>query len=325
MSEIILCNRIYSASVFKNECGIGIEFASSLTCANPDMIIANTPYLLRNGNSSVATTSLAKLSNPSITKNLTSLALSFGGDNLIALSSISAQLQEYNVGLMGASTSVYANRMGGFVGSVKNYQSALMEYRQAATTKSPSKVVAKQKAKMAFDKMQNSFRHEVKVVTSQVKSSRGTPLTNFDRGANIAKSSRNIAKLDIMTPVQADNIVKLTKHAKFLGNGLAVIDFGSRVGNIHNSYKAGGNWEREMFVESSSFALSAAAGTAVINVGGATLMFLMVATPIGWVGLIVGGVAVAGVAAATSISVNNITKSNSGDWYDSIMKSIGVL
>ncbi len=51
MSEIILCNRTYSASVFKNECGIGIELASSLTCANPDMIIANTPYLLKNGNS----------------------------------------------------------------------------------------------------------------------------------------------------------------------------------------------------------------------------------------------------------------------------------
>jgi len=325
MSEIILCNRTYSASVFKNECGIGIELASSLACANPDMISANTPYLLKNGNSAVGAISLAKLSNPSITKNLTSLALSFGGDNLIALSSVSSQLQEYNVGLMGASTSVYANRMGGFVGSVKNYQSALMEYSQAAKSKSPFKVAAKQKAKMAFDKMQNSFKHEVKVVTSQVKSSRGTPLTNFDRGANIARSSRNMAKLDIMTPVQADKIVKFTKHAKFLGNGLAVIDFGSRVGNIHNSYKAGGNWEREMFVESSSFALSAAAGTAVVNVGGAALMFLMVATPVGWVGLIVGGVAVAGAAAVTSISVNNLTKNNSGDWYDSIMKSIGVM
>ena len=319
MSEIILCNRTYSASVFKNECGIGIELASSISCANPDTIIANTPYLLKSNNSAVGTTSLAKLSNPSITKNLTSLALSFGGDNLIALSSISSQLQEYNVGLMGASTSVYANRMGGFVGSVKNYQSALMEYSQAAKTKSPLKVAAKQKAKMAFEKMQSSFRHEVKIVTTQVKSSRGTPLTNFDRGANIARSSRNMAKLDIMSPVQADNIVKFTKHAKFMGNGLAVIDFGSRVGSIHNSYKSGGNWEREMFIESSSFAASAGAGIVAVN---AALTFLMVATPVGWVGLIVGGVAVAGVAAAASISANNYTKNISGSLYDDIMKWI---
>jgi len=72
--------------------------------------------------------------------------------------------------------------MGDFVGAVKDYQAALMDYRQTAITKSPTKVAAKQKAKIAFDKMQNSFQHELKVVTSQVKSSRGTPLTNFERG-----------------------------------------------------------------------------------------------------------------------------------------------
>lgn len=137
MSEIILCNRSYSASVFKKESGIGIELASSMTCTNPAKIVANTPYLLKSTNSGVGKTTLAKLSNPSVTSELTSLALSFGSDNLIALSSISSQLQEHNVGLMGASTSVYANRMGGFVGSVKNYQSALLEYRQATKTKSP--------------------------------------------------------------------------------------------------------------------------------------------------------------------------------------------
>jgi hypothetical protein len=54
-------------------------------------------------------------------------------------------------------------------------------------------------------------------------------------------------------------------------------------------------------------------------------MFLMVATPVGWVGLIVGGVAVAGTAAAASIGMNNAVKNNSGSWYDSIMKSIGDL
>lgn len=243
MSEIILCNRTLNASVFQYQCGVDIELLSFVTCAKPEKIRPNPPYLLNNGHSAIGATSLSKLSNPSITSNLTNLALSYGGENLIALSSISSQLQEYNVGLMGTSTSVYTNRVEGFVGSVKNYQSALMEYRQAVTTKSPKKAAAKQKAKLAFDKMQTSFKNEVKVVTNQVKSSRGTPLTNFERGANIARSSRNIAKLNIKIPVQADNIVKFSKHEKLLGNGFAVIDFGSRVGNIHNSYKANGNWE----------------------------------------------------------------------------------
>jgi len=50
----------------------------------------------------------------------------------------------------------------------------------------------------------------------------------------------------------------------------------------------------------------------------------MVATPIGWVGLIIGGVAVVGVAAAASIGMNNAITENSGGWYDSIMNSLGV-
>ena len=44
-----------------------------------------------------------------------------------------------------------------------------------------------------------------------------------------------------------------------------------------------GNWEREMFIESSSFAASAATGIGVVNAGGAALMLLMVATPVGWI------------------------------------------
>lgn len=165
----------------------------------------------------------------------------------------------------------------------------------------------------------------MKVVTSQVKSRRGTPLTNFKRGSDIARSSRSIAKLDLINPVQADNLVKFTKQAKFLGNGLALIDFGSRVGNIHTSYESGRNWEREMFIESTSFVASAAAGIGVVNAGSAALVLLMVATPVGWVGLIVGGVAVAGTAAAVSIGMNSSVKNNSGAWYDSIMKEISAL
>ncbi|BBA36161.1 uncharacterized protein sS8_4231 [Methylocaldum marinum] len=92
-----------------------------------------------------------------------------------------------------------------------------------------------------------------------------------------------------------------------------------------SSYQAGVNGERELFIESSSFAASAIAGTAAVNIGSAALGFLVLATPVGWVGLIVGGVAVAGVAAATSIWTNNIIKNNAGDVYDSILNRINYL
>ncbi|MDX2504406.1 MAG: hypothetical protein QNL62_08015, partial [Gammaproteobacteria bacterium] len=134
-----------------------------------------------------------------------------------------------------------------------------------------------------------------------------------------ARSSRNVAKLDVSTRVQAHNLVKFTKHAKFLGNGLALIELSSGMGNVYNSYKAGGDWERDLFIESSSFVLTVGAGTAAVNVGISLLIF---ATPFGWAGLIVGGAAIAGVAAGASMVSNNVVKDNAGYVYDFIMDVI---
>ena len=319
MTEILLCNQSLTPKSLQNQCGISIDQISAFSCTKLTAAAANTPYIIGNDNSGASRSILGHLSSAPVARELTNLSLSYGGDNVVALAEITAKLTDYNIGLMGASTSVYANRVGGFASSVKDYQAALMEYRQAVTSDSPMKTAIKQKAHTAFKKMQSQFSNELNMVSGQVKSRRGTPLTSFDRATNIAKSSRNVAKLNVTSQVQANNLVKLSRQAKFLGNGLAVIDFGSRVGNIHNSYEDGGNWERDLFIESSSFATSAAAGTVTVNIGSAALGFLMVATPIGWVGLVVGGLAVAGTAAAVSMGVNGYVKDNAGSKYDQIM------
>jgi hypothetical protein len=323
MSEIILCNQSMSPKAFQSQCNISIDQISAYNCTKPSAVAANTPYLLASEPSALGQSLLSQLSPVSVSRELTSLSVSMGGDNVVALADMTAKLKEYNIGLMGASTSVYANRIGGFAGAVKNYQSALMEYRSAVTSSSALKTSAKQKAHVAFQKMQSQFRNELNVVTGQIKTRRRTPLTSVDRATNIARSSRSVASLNVTSQVQVNNLVTFSKYAKFLGNGLAVIDFGSRVGSIHNSYQADGNWEKQLFIESSSFLASVVTGTVAVNVGTAALGFLMVATPIGWVGLIVGGLAVAGTAAGTSMWVNGQVKANSGSWYDMIMKSLG--
>src|SRR5690554_1646042 len=205
----------------------------------------------------------------------------------MALAEILKNIQEHNISAAGASTSIYANRVDGFVGAVKEYQQSLMDYRAA--------------------------------VKAQVKSRRGTPLTSATRATNIAKDSRHIAKLNVSSQVEANNLVKFSQNAKFLGDGLVVIDFGSRVGSVHNSYAADENWERELFIESLSFATSAATAYAATGIGSSALGFLVVATPVGWVGLVVGGLLVAGAVGAASIYANNKTKENSGKVYDEIM------
>ncbi len=278
-----------------------------------------TPYSIAQSPSGFDQNVLGQLTPLIVSQELTNLSLSYGGDNVVALADVTSKLQEYNVGLMGASTSVYANRIGGFAGAVKNYQAALMEYRQVIKSKTVPSHSAKHKAFKAFQNMQRNFQLELQVVTAHTKARKGTSLTSATRATNIAKSSRNIVKLDVSSHVQASNLVKFSKYTKFLGNGLAVIDFGSRVGSIHNSYQANGDWERELFIESSSFVASAVTATVVVNVGTAALTFLVVATPVGWVGLIIGGVAVASVAAGAAMGMNSAVKDNSGSWYDSII------
>ena len=318
MSEIIICNQSLSPLALQNQCNIDTDQIFGFKNSTSTMLSPNTPYLI-GADSPQSKNILTQLSPMLTTSDVTNLSLSYGGDNIVALSEVTAGLKDYNIGLMGASTSMYANRIGGFAGSVKEYQAALMNFREAVTAKSASKALAKQKVLQSYHTMQSKFQNELRAVTSQVKSRRGTPLTNVNRGLNIAKSSRNVAKLDITSQVQANNLVKFSKQAKFLGGGLAVIDFTSRVGSIHNSYKVGGEWERDLFIESSSFAVSAMAGSAAISTGGAVLTFLLVATPVGWAGLIIGGIVVAGSAAAISIGTNGLVKDNAGEVYDGIM------
>lgn len=244
---------------------------------------------------------------------------SYGEKNTLAIADVTSVLYEYNIGLMGATNSVHANRMGSFVNAVQNYQSALMECRDAIVSNHAARATAKKKAFIAFQEMQKRFRHELTVVNTHSHSRRGAPLNCVTRATNIARSSRKISTLNINSQVQANNLIKFCKYGRYLGNGLAVIDFAGRAGNVYSSYKEGDEWERDLFIESSSFAASASAGILAVKAGSAALTFLVAATPVGWVGLIVGGVFVAGAAAATSITINKAIKDNSGSWYDAIM------
>lgn len=323
MPEILLCNHTINPQRLNHECGVDIDSLFTMTCQKPAMLVPNTPYLVSDDQFGTGRGILNQLSSRSAAKELTTLSLSYGGDNLVAMAEVIEKLKEYNIGLIGASTSVYASRIGGFAGSVRDYQKALMDYRQAVKSRSPMRTAMKQKAHVAFQKMQTQFQHELRVVTFKNKARRGTPLTSANRATNIANSSRSVARLNVTDQIQASNLVKFSRYTKFLGNGLAVIDFSSRVGNIHNSYKSGGNWERDLFIESSSFAAGAFAGIVAVDAGVTALGFLMVATPIGWVGLVVGGLAVAGAAAAVSMGASSFVKDKGGSGYDDIMSVLG--
>ena len=122
-------------------------------------------------------------------------------------------------------------------------------------------------------------------------------------------------------------LTSFASKTKFLGNGLAAIDFGSRIGNISNEHKVGGDWEREMFKESLSFATSATIGTLTVSGGvalgnaaiGSAMGVLVLATPFGWAALLIGGAAIAAGAFTASYYTNKASKSLSDQIYDWVM------
>ncbi|WP_281561171.1 hypothetical protein [Thalassomonas sp. RHCl1] len=322
MSEIVLTNQLLGRQAFKDQCGIELNQLRDIHGRTPEYAIGNTPYLLEPPSphqSAAGLSALNQLAPMYISRDLANLSLSFGSENVLALAEIRKKLYEFGVGSIGAATSFHGNNASAFLKAVQKYQDALMQYRVAIEAKSPHRLAAEQKVNHAYKELQTKFQYEMESVTAQVKSRRGTALSNIERGKNIARSSRNVTKLDVTSQAQASELVQLTKYTKFLGNGLAVIDFTSRVGNIQNTHRAGGNWHRQLFIESSAFTISAIAGTVTINAGVHGLSLLLAATPIGWVGLVIGGAFVVGAAAGASMYGNYKLTNNSGKYYDEIM------
>ncbi len=198
MAEILLCNQSINADKIESQCGVAGTDILGMSCgANPERLIPYRPYLLSQAPSVQDRTILSQLDTGPNTRNLTDLSLSFGEANTLALAEISAILNQQQIGVMGASTSVYAGRVQGFGLAVKKYQDALMAYRKVIKSNPASRALAKQKAFAAFKDMQIRFKHELAAVSSAARSKRGTPLSNPVRATNIARSSRNIAKLNI--------------------------------------------------------------------------------------------------------------------------------
>jgi len=328
MSEIILCNQSQRTGSIAEACGINPGQITSAGGSSPSILNPYTPYLVEETPGYVDTGVLCKLAPMPVSREITNMALSFGADNTVAIADIMARLKDYSVETAGASLGLASHRMQRFAGAVGEYQDALMVYRDAARSKSVHATAAKQKARAAFNRMQRWFHAELSAVTrkSRQYSRKGTPLTNPERALDIARSSRRATKLNVNGTVQASQLAMLAKNGKYLGNGLVVIDFSTRVGNIHTSYLAGEKWERELFIESSSFVAGATAGVVAAGVGSSamtSLGLMVAATPVGWVFLIVGGIAVVGAAAGSSMWASSVVKDNSGSWYDDIMRWLG--
>jgi len=321
MADILLSNRAMSPDQLIHQCSINTD--EIYDDQNIGSVLANRPYLVNKQPSRTDLAILYTLRNARKNEQLAEVALALGEDNILALAELMKPIKEHSPGVMGAATGVYTDRMSGFQDAVSKYQRALIKYRetiQSGATKA-NQQGAKQRVFNAHKIMQHKFQIEIGVISNHTRARKGTVLSSPTRATNIAQSSRNATKLNISNQTQAHNLVNFSKYARYLGNGLVVLDFANRTGNVHNSYRAGSNWERDMFIESTSFVVSAGAGWMTSSLGSA-LLFSMVATPVGWVGLIVGGALIVSASAAAATYSNTLMQKNSGEWYDSIMQEL---
>jgi hypothetical protein len=324
MSEIVLCDRIFNEHTLRTQCGLNINNLLDNQCKPPKRVDPHTPYLLNGKGDRNDRHIQTMLARPQARK-IVELSNVYGADNVVAMSELFGNLRgalasdPSTVG-MGAAASVYGERMNGFVKSVGDYQNSLIDYHNAVKAKSPTIETAKQNVLITNQKMNAGFGVEL----GQIKNRggrRGTPLTSVERGIRIARDSRNVTRLDLVSPAQTSKLVHFTQYTKLLGNGLAVVDFGSRVGNIKLESDRGGDPYRQLFIESSSFVASAGSGYVVGTVGGAAVTFLVMLTPVGWAGLVLvaGSAAVVGASAYASMNANDYEKKNAGDRYDRII------
>ena len=318
----IFCTRSYSAGDLQRKFGLDINLLCDDRHQAPSRVVSMVPYRLNNTNDRDRGSRTHSVLTRDSARPIVQMSQAYGSENLRAMSGMFGHLREQLTGedstaLMGATTDAYAKRSESFVKAVRYYQDALLKLGEELKTKSANVAAARENAQKAYTYLQERFQAEL----SQIKfngGSRGTPFSSFDRGVNIVKDSR-IVRLRLDSTVEGIKLVNFTRYANFLGNGLAVIDLGSRAGNIWQTREGGGDWYRELFKESLSFGGSAWLSSQVALAGVAGLGLLIAATPVGWAAIVVGvtgGLAVVGFSAIAGYASNKFLKNNADDLFD---------
>ena len=317
MPDILLSATSTDTRSALSQCDMTGSLLYDRTCRPTNSVRAYSPYFVGAEPSINDQMIVGELIAGDSTRKLTELNQCFGSDQVNNLAEFWEHGASLGIGSIGTTASVYTDRTNEFVKALEKYQRALLSFRDAARSHSPLKGPKYIEARRAFEHLQTQFQSEMRIITARSNARRGTPLTRLERAVNIARSSRHADKLHVANQAQAHNLVRFTRHAKVLGNGLAVIDFGSRIGKIHTSYLAGEDWNREMFIQSTSFATSAAVSIGAVKGG---LVLLAAFTPVGLVGLVVAGAAIAVGTAGAAVATSYVVEQNSGSWYDSIME-----
>ncbi len=141
MAEILICPHPLTPEQLQNQYGLDASCLQGSCDASHTQVLSKpySPYLIENTLTEIDRgiyNQLAGMS-PAQAKTLTQIAQTVGEEQTVAIAEVTAKLHDFNLGIVGATTSVYSKRMEGFAGAVQNYQERLLAYRATGKKRSP--------------------------------------------------------------------------------------------------------------------------------------------------------------------------------------------
>lgn len=205
-------------------------------------------------------------------------------------------------GVVGAGTTASHVRLNGFQTALVNYQKSLIAlHRQQAVGRGASaqKAYLQMQVRSTYQTLQKNYHAELRkfVSPNAYGKNRGNALSGADRGLTLAQRHKGRG-LNVASNTQALQLARLANGINFAGKTIIMVDAGRRINGVHDTYKTGGNWQKEAAIQATGFGLGGAVG---VKAGGGVVAGLTAIglglTPLGWVAIIGVGIAAGFVAA----------------------------
>ncbi|SEA86725.1 hypothetical protein [Alkalimonas amylolytica] len=297
-------------------CPEGYQFSTKNETV-PQVLATGTPYLIESPENHAQDHRVLQQFQqfqrlaPSIRRDYVTLHQQYGEPQLNALSAFyaqqmvptaralrtqSAKLSKEMPTLTGAVMTSVERRLDLFGKYTLRYQQALENYRVAFQSKvrgAPLRQLAKN-VHQAHQQLNAKFRSEIQrlVMQQQTTNAKANAWTDPNRALNQARSGRSDQAIRLQEHTNLQRMHQFLRTANQVGRGMLVLDAGIRVSDVRQVQQDGGDWHRSLAQQMTGFGLGGAAAMSLGGLAVQALTVMLMATPYGWVYVIVGGVVV---------------------------------
>jgi len=204
-------------------------------------------------------------------------------------------------GLAGVGVAAAQGRTTGFQNALTQYQEALIRlhrHNRVGRVASAQKVQLRREVTEAYDRMNRHYAQEMRrLVPAQHRNrNRGTALSNAERGITLAERNRGRG-IHVADMHEGQKVSRFAQALRYSGRGIVALDVGFRGQRVRSEHQSGGDWEREMAVQTGGLLGSVGGGFFGANTALTLGRLALAATPMGWAVVIGSSVAVGAVLA----------------------------